>query len=191
MMRSIVFCLIFCSCLNFAMGQLNTTYHSLALAKEDPVTVEYLVLQKKKLRKLPDSLDQFENLLGLDLSKNKIDLLGDEIGELTSLHELDLSKNEISVLPPQIGNLSNLRKLVLSRNTIKELPEEIGKMSSLKELVLDGNALTTLPKSIYQLSQLKILDIRQMDFEASEVEELSRQMPELRILHSTDCPCGF
>lgn len=183
--------LCFVLLLSSFLWQTDTTFYSLSAAKKDPVVVEYLILQKKKYTKLPDSLFVFENLLGLDLSKNKIDLLSDDVGNMPLLRELNLSKNKISLLPIQIGRLTELRELDLSMNQIKELPYEIGNLTNLKILRLSGNQFTELPSSIFNLIHLEEVDLRQLAIEEEQVNELRNQLPEAKIFYTKDCACGL
>ena len=169
----------------------DTTFYSLEAAKRDPITVEYLILQKKKMTKYPDSLFIFQNLLELDLSKNKIDLIGPEIGELPPLFKLNLHGNELSRIPPQIGKVKSLRELDLSKNKIKFLPETIGELQDLEVLRVYANPLEDLPSGIFQLNNLKEIDLRQMDLPKETLITLRESLPEVKILYSKDCGCGI
>jgi Leucine-rich repeat (LRR) protein len=177
--------------LALTFGQNSYTFFSLTEAKENPEKVERLILEKQKLRSIPDSLYIFPYLKELDLSKNKIDFLGAEIGECTALQTLKINNNQISTIPPQIGKLIQLKELDLSRNKIDQLPEEIGKLMDLEVLTLHGNAITTLPQTIENLNKLKLLDLRQMDITEAQLKSLHQALPDTKILYTVSCNCGF
>jgi Leucine-rich repeat (LRR) protein len=172
-------------------GQDSYTFYSLTKAKKYPDQVELLILNKQKIRSVPDSLFIFPYLKELDLSKNRIDFLTAEIGDYAQLERLVLSDNQISVVPPQIGKLVNLKELDLSRNKIEELPDEIGKLEYLELLTLHGNSITRLPESVELLVNLKVLDLRQMEVSEEQLKSLHSALPETKILFTVQCACGF
>ena len=94
---------------------------------------------------IPPELENFERLIGLDLSGNQ--LTGDippELWNLTSLVKLDLSGNRLTgEIPAELGNIKSMRKLLLAGNHLTgELPEELGRLIFLEILELAGNRLT-------------------------------------------------
>ncbi|XP_039155785.1 disease resistance protein RUN1-like [Eucalyptus grandis] len=106
---------------------------------------------------LPYSIGKFKNLNRLFLSNCKNILqLPESIGELESLVELNLSCSGIFVLPDSIGALKNLNRLLLSRcKNLHKLPDSIGKLESMVELDLTFSGISVLPNSIGKLKNLK------------------------------------
>ncbi|KAJ9177438.1 hypothetical protein P3X46_012659 [Hevea brasiliensis] len=137
---------------------------------------------------LPDFLQDFDNLLVLDLSRNNF--TGDipaSYGRLQSLKVLCLAANLLSgsipwfltnlseltrlelaynpfkpsPLPKDIGNLSKLENLFLaSTNLNGEIPDSIGKLWSLYNLDLSNNFITgKIPVSISQLKSIEQIEL--------------------------------
>ena len=101
-----------------------------------------------KLRKIPFSVNRFQQLLELDLSYNRLEYVEEEVGHLTKLEKLDLSDNYSAIfdmgqlvqrLPPQLGILrSNLVDLRLENNDIHFPPEAMcnkGGVEGTKEVL--------------------------------------------------------
>ena len=113
-----------------------------------------LNLNNNKLRKIPEEIKHFNNLIRLSLSRNNLDSLPIEIGELIKLEELLLNNNNLTNLPTSFGNLVSLTNLNLSVNKLTSLPSEIGSLTNIKELLLNNNKLINLPNNIGNLKNL-------------------------------------
>ena len=84
------------------------------LTKEDYEKVRRLVIQRRKLTKLPKDLEKLTKLEELYLSRNQLtDLKGLE--NLTQLKELDLRRNQLTDLKG-LKNLTQLKALYLYFN---------------------------------------------------------------------------
>ncbi|MHA1727740.1 MAG: leucine-rich repeat domain-containing protein, partial [Promethearchaeota archaeon] len=105
-----------------------------------------IVLPRKGLTALPESIGNLTSLRNLDLEGNELTALPESIGNLTSLKDLDLGGNKLTALPESIGNLTSLRDLDLGGNKLTALPESIGNLTSLRNLDLEGNELTALDR---------------------------------------------
>jgi hypothetical protein len=142
----------------------------------------------KRIRELPESMKELQNLLHLDFSG--IEYLGyidealsdicanltnnlrylslsnsflvkfDFIGTLTNLEHLDLSCNlNLSCLPESIGNLRRLQTLDLSHcYQLRYLPECVGTLG-LKSLVLDGCSDELVGQSSSLVNYLQTLPV--------------------------------
>ena len=118
-----------------------------------------LDLTGNQMTALPEWLGQFSQLRRLDIAGNRLTALPESLGQLSQLQTLNLLGNQLTVLPECLGQLSQLQELDLTGNQLTELPEWLGQLSQLQELILDGNRLTALPESLGQLSQLQELDL--------------------------------
>src|SRR5260221_2877533 len=113
----------------------------------------------------------------LDLSGQKLKEIPDSVFQKQNLTYLDLgSKSPISYPP--------LSALVdTNANLLTEIPNKIGRLTKLTTLILNSNQLTRLPDSIINLSKLEILDLslnRDLDI-ISEIEKI-KHLPNLKIL---------
>ncbi|KAL3739298.1 hypothetical protein ACJRO7_020670 [Eucalyptus globulus] len=171
--------------------------------------VKSLILPCKELQKLPDSIEQLESLLELDVQYLKIGELPHSIGNLErlkvlrcsgyylenlpysierlqSLVELDLSESSIRILPNCIGYLKKLKVLNLNDNRISELPKSIGMLENLKELCARSKHLVgEIPSEIGALSSLKILNLVYGRF--SGLPTTINQLTNLQELNLRDC----
>jgi len=109
-----------------------------------------LSVHDKKLTSIPESIENLENLLQLDLSGNQLESLIESIGNLSILDFLDLRNNRLKSLPESIGNLKNLEYLYLDGNQLKELPHSLTELNSLREIVLADNPLSERSKNILE-----------------------------------------
>jgi len=122
-------------------------------------TTTRLVLWRKNLTSLPESIGKLTNLKELYLGGNKLRTLPESFGQLTKLEDLRLGYNKLTSLPESIGRLTNLVELGFENNELTSLPESIGKLTNLTELYLDRNKLTQLPESFGNLTKLDVLKL--------------------------------
>ena len=147
-----------------------------------------LDLSGQNLTELPDSIEELDLLVELDL-RNLINLkrlyinscqleyLPISVSNLSKLSQLYLAQNKLTSLPEEIGNLTRLNKLYVSNNQLKTLPESIGQLSRLKYLDLSENQISELPQSLKGLTNLLNLRI-----DGNPIEDLSilQTLPKLK-----------
>lgn len=202
MKTSLLLCTILLA--DVALCQRDSTYKDLETAIQFPDSVYILDLSNQGLKRFPNELFIFPNLISLNLAENEIEFIPDSIDRLQTLEELRLGwfwgGNQISELPPSIGNLKNLKKLSLSNNKLKLIPNEIGKLNNLRELFIDfnelvvlpdqignlrklerlglaGNKLARLPSSLKNLKALKSLNLSQNNFSSAERTKVIKMLP--------------
>ncbi|MCL7752121.1 leucine-rich repeat domain-containing protein, partial [Polaribacter sp. Z022] len=104
---------------------------------------------------IPQEIDDFTELLELNLSSNSINNLPTEIGNISKLTLLNLDiNNSITTLPTSIGNLSELNSLTFNKTKIDLLPTTIGNLSKLNKLEFGNTVITLLPPEIGNLTEL-------------------------------------
>ncbi|KGL58953.1 leucine-rich repeat domain-containing protein [Polaribacter sp. Hel1_85] len=104
---------------------------------------------------LPSEIDDFSELLELNLSQNQLNLLPTEIGNLSKLTSLNINSNYgITTLPAVVGNLAELVSLTFSNTQIDLFPTSLGNLSKLKNLEFASTRITLLPPEIGNLSEL-------------------------------------
>lgn len=176
--------------LDSAKMQFVYEYTSLEEALKEPEKVIKLNLRKAKLDVFPKEILKLKNLQELDLSKNRLTTIPDSIIKLKNLEKLDLSRNSFTIFPKAVCKLSNLRHLVLFENKIVEIPKEIEGMKSLFILDMWGNELSVFPKELSKLNSLKYFDLRVINFDETQKDEIEALMPNTKILFSQGCNCG-
>lgn len=132
----------------------NDCYYSL---KDGEISV--LVIQKKKLSRIPESIFLLEKLKILDLSSNNIGKLPETINNLKNLHELRITKNKLQKLPSSLGDITSLKIIDVSYNRITVLPASIGNLKSLRYMNVAFNSLVTIPDTIVNLDLLEEIDL--------------------------------
>ena len=123
-------------------------------------SLQELRLSNMSIKKVPQSVQNFTTLMGLDLSSNRIGDINDiALYRLPDLQELRVQNNRMEKLPWYFPRLHLLRLLNISNNKFQDVPEEVCKMSSLEELDISFNMISQLPEDLQSLQRLKILII--------------------------------
>jgi internalin A len=111
-----------------------------------------LNLSNNHLTALPGVITKLKNLKTFVLTKNQFENFPLELLELSELTILRLGENLLISLPNEVTNLKHLEHLSLNANLFKKLPMDINRFPNLKELDLRNNLLTELPKMITDLN---------------------------------------
>ncbi|KAJ7315645.1 GTP-binding protein of the rab [Desmophyllum pertusum] len=106
----------------------------------------------------------------LVLAKRKLLRVPDTVTELTEVKILDLSHNNLTAIPKP---LTNLTTLILSHNRLAQLPEIVVELINLIRLHVDSNQLYLLPTSIKQLKKLQVLDLSNNKLKILCIEDIS------------------
>ncbi|XP_054284183.1 leucine-rich repeat protein SHOC-2-like [Macrosteles quadrilineatus] len=125
----------------------------------------------------------------LDLSNNKIKTLPETISELQNLQEINLSCNQLVNLPDSFAKLQKLQTLNLSENIICEPPRclEFG-LERLTHLDLSKNGITKFPKSPKCSPLLQCLNLSHNDINLLPLWLLSE---ECRAIEELDVSFNF
>lgn len=120
------------------------------------VNVIELDLSTNRIIRLPDELLQLKHLKTLTCKNNLLnsDSLPKEFGTCPTLQTLNLSGNLFLNFPVQLTEISTLRVLHMGANRIQEVPPEIERLARLEHLYLGGNQLVTLPSAVGNLQRL-------------------------------------
>jgi len=171
--------------------------------------LEELDLFNTDLKSLTSDIGKLENLKQLNLSWNEINSFPAELFELKKLEiltiygspkedielpningienlkklkELDISSYTFKVLPNEILEIKSLEKLNLSAVGLTKIPDEIGDLINLKKLSIQVNPeIEKLPKSMKKLINLKELWMSGTGVYQSDVNELSKALPNCEI----------
>lgn len=166
-------------------------YSNLEQALKEPDKVYNLDLSKKKLTEFPKEILQFKNLRTLDLHKNKIKSIPDEISQLKNLRELNVGNNKLAVFSKAICDITTLRRLILNQNDIESIPAEIKQLTNMVYLDLWDNNLGIFPVELGELANtLKEMDLRNIQYNFKEQENITKLLPKTNIHFSPACNCG-
>lgn len=103
-------------------------------------SLEILNLEENDISEIPNTLSfDLPQLKELTLSDNKIKKLPESIGNFKNLIQLELKKNSLIEIPSSIGNLTQLEILDLRSNSFQYLPSSMKNLTSLSQLDLMGN----------------------------------------------------
>jgi Leucine-rich repeat (LRR) protein len=142
-----------------------------------------LRLSNMCIKKVPQSVQNFTTLMGLDLSSNRIGDVNDiALYRLPDLQELRVQNNRMEKLPWYFPRLHLLRLLNISNNKFQDVPEEVCKMSGLEELDISFNMISQLPEELQSLQRLKILII--VGNRVTRIPDSFRRLVNLKVL---DC----
>lgn len=132
----------------------------LALSKNRPDTITSLRLWNCGLKKIPEELSLFQNLVELDLEDNDLSNADLSIlASLTKMKTISFQRCNLNHFPIVVFNYKQLRELNLYNNNIKELPSGLFQMISLRELQIGGNDYNSLPTEIGNLKNLEMLSV--------------------------------
>jgi hypothetical protein len=114
-------------------------------------SLQELCLHSNRLKELPETLSNLEELESLYLGENRVQFLPAGIGCLKQLTEMDLSGCELKLLPDSICNCSSLTKFWACNNRLVSLPAQMGQLANLKELHVRRNQIRAFPASMTRL----------------------------------------
>jgi Leucine-rich repeat (LRR) protein len=176
----------------FTKAQLDTLpeFKSLETALQQPEKVYKLTLKGDKLTEIPKEIARLKNLQILVLKRNKIDSLVFDFSSTPYLQVLDVSRNNLTYISPDIEQLTHLKKLLLGENNLTSLPPTIGNLKELVFLDLWGNEITDLPESLNDIPTLKKIDMRVIQLNYQQQEELQNRFPNIEIIFSAGCNCN-
>lgn len=103
------------------------------------------------------------------------------IFNLINIEKLDLHSVGLAEISPRIGTLQNLIHLDLSYGGIAHLPIEIGNLKNLESLIVKNNLITTIIEVVRLLPNLKNCFIEGNPIPNSEIEQIHREFPDLKL----------
>lgn len=107
------------------------------------------------LTAVPQKISTLTKLESLNLSNNKIAQKFNYLSTLIGLKELNLSGNQLTKIPTEITTLTNLQSLDLSNNAIPaNLTNSLAALKNLEWISLAGNQMTAFPAELSQLQKL-------------------------------------
>lgn len=132
---------------------------------------------------LTDSLETFENLIGLECNApwhpqavfpkrllclphaHSVELPNAHLGDarldsatwnLPKVTRLELAHNDLSQLPSAVPSLATLQNLSLAGNPIRDLPDTLADLPKLRVLDLRGTEIRTLPPRLAARTDLRV-----------------------------------
>ncbi|NQU06371.1 MAG: GTP-binding protein [Calditrichaeota bacterium] len=144
---------------------------------DETENVTGLNLDNCNLKRIPESVLQFEHLVNISLYNNEISETGMIFSRLPLLERIHLGKNRLQSIPEVVGEIMRLMELGLSENWLQILPENIGNMVGLKTLYLSNNRLKMLPDSMWKMERLEKLYINDNKFRSLPKSLLDLGLP--------------
>jgi Leucine-rich repeat (LRR) protein len=126
----------------------------------DRLRVKSVLLNNNFIQTVSSSLNQFENLVMLNVSSNRLSIVADESFVLKKLRVLiasDNNFNDMSMPKSFSSQFANLEVINLSGNQFKNFPYQLLDMASLIEIHLGSNLIETLPRNYENLQNLEVL----------------------------------
>lgn len=125
-----------------------------------------------------DLIEHKERLAIIDVSRNNIATIPASINNFVNIIELDLSTNRIVKLPDELLQLKHLRILTCKNNHLNgdSLPKDFGSCPALQTLNFSGNLFLNFPVQLTEISSLRVLHMggnRMRDI-PPEIEKLAR-----------------
>jgi len=108
----------------------------------------------------------------------KIKPLPKSFADLQNLELLDLGRNGLSFCPSQIASLKNLKILRLDYNNIHKIPTFISDLKNLKELSVCANEKILLPESLSKIPGLKVF-IGNNSLKLTDQKKLQKRFPNI------------
>ena len=149
-------------------------------------SLEILDLSRNRLRSLPASFSQLQNLRILFLSHNQFEEIPTVLADCPNLSMIGFKSNQIrtvaeNALPEQT------RWLILTDNKIERLPHSMARLTQLQKLMLAGNQLRSLPTEMSACQNLELIRLAANQLEALPPWLL--QLPRLAWLAYSGNPC--
>lgn len=166
-------------------------YYSIASAMKEPDKVYRLQLTKKKLKEVPPEIRQLKNLNALDLGRNKLRELPEWLGELAYMQEFRAPQNKFGQMPAVVCEWRHLKRLDMHQNEITGLLPCMGELTEVISLDLWSNDLEEFPDELKGMVALRFMDLRVIQFDQKEMENISNLFPQVKIFFSQPCNCGY
>lgn len=112
------------------------------------------------LTSIPDCLyDRAKTIRALCLHHNNINVLPKSINNFANLITLDISNNNCHELDEAVVYLKQLRTFIAKNNLLdcKSIPKDFSKLRSIEVLNFSANLLTELPPQFTELPRVKAL----------------------------------
>lgn len=135
----------------------STRWRYFDASEDDPREFIALALYRDNLEAFLDHIDEFVNLVKLELSGFDSLELG-IFGRLPQLVYLNASGNSLKSVGCEICELANLRFLYLTRNLLETLPDALFYRNSLFELNVSDNRLKSIPQAVADQPELRVLN---------------------------------
>lgn len=134
-----------------------------------------LFLEGNLFDTLPESFQEFQSILHLDMQKTSWKPFESQISSCIKMTKLTLNDCCLTHISSHILKLVKLEHLNLSFNNIRHLPTDISILAALKEFLLNDNlALRTIPSTIGELTSLEHLNLCNCSIGSSLPHTLSK-----------------
>ncbi|MDC1471634.1 leucine-rich repeat domain-containing protein [Flavobacteriaceae bacterium] len=131
---------------------------------------------------IPETINEFDNLVSLTLSGNLISKLPIQKGKLQKLRTIYLFRNKFTEFPSELFYLPNIQEIGLENNYIKKIPKNICELNKLKTLYVGRNSLKKIPNCLLKKEGLKELGLNENFFSDNKIQDYVKIFKEEKIL---------
>jgi Leucine-rich repeat (LRR) protein len=120
------------------------------------------------------------------LSNNSLSSFPKQLEEFPELILLDLRNNQLTSLEEGLCKLANLKALLLGGNPMKTLPSCVYDMTQLEVLTMFGCRINISKEGFAKLINLRILGLGGNNFSEEDLIFLKEHLPNCNIIVSVD-----
>ena len=143
--------------------------------------IDYVNLDRNKLKAFPPELLKLTGLKWLRLNRNSLSELPD-LSALVNLRRIYLRENRFTSVPEGLKNLPALTDVDLSGNPIREIPSWLAAKKGLEGLSLNGTMVEKLPEDISAWKSLKQLQLGDLRLSPDEMKRIRKALPDTAVV---------
>ena len=143
--------------------------------------IDYVNLDRNKLKTFPPELLKFTGLKWLRLNRNSLSKLPD-LSALVNLRRIYLRENHFTSVPEELKNLPALTDIDLSGNPIRTIPDWLAAKKGLEGLSFNGTLIEKLPDDISAWKSLKQLQLGDLRISPDEMKRIRKALPDTAIV---------
>jgi Leucine-rich repeat (LRR) protein len=154
---------------------------SSADALKEGEKIDYLNLDRNKLKEFPPEIARLSGLKWLRLNRNSLSKLPD-LSALVNLRRIYLRENHFTSVPEELKNLPALTDIDLSGNPIRTIPDWLAAKKGLEGLSFNGTMVEKLPEDISAWKSLKQLQLGDLRLSPDEMKRIRQALPDTAIV---------
>lgn len=143
--------------------------------------IDYVNLDRNKLKTFPPELLKLTGLKWLRLNRNSLSKLPD-LSALVNLRRIYLRENHFTSVPEELKNLPALTDIDLSGNPIRTIPDWLAAKKGLEGLSFNGTMVEKLPEDISAWKSLKQLQLGDLRLSPDEMKRIRQALPDTAIV---------
>jgi Leucine-rich repeat (LRR) protein len=142
--------------------------------------------EKYRIHNNIERAKQTSDVYAFDFSNNSLNSFPKQLEEFQQLIFLNLRHNQVLSLDDRVCKMTNLKFLAIDWNPIETLPGCVYDMTQLEILTLSGCRIDISKESFAKLANLRILSIGGNSFNEEDVRYLREHLPNCKIILGVD-----